>query len=208
MRKQCLAVMLAACAVPSQAQGPTAAYPIGPSVDSPDQRESMRKFVTCLAEARPRWARDILAHPYLSTAQASAASEVLAGRDRCLRVSEKEMTFRTSTLVAALAEYFVRAEIPRTDPKRLAAVLATAAPLNASEDFALCVTAHNVSAATDLALSDPGSPAEIKAVSEVGAYVQSCMNPGEHLDVDVQSLRALVSAALYRGVTAAGGSRG
>ena len=207
MRKQYLAALMAVCALPSQAQSPAAPYPIGPSVDSPKQRQSMRQFVTCLAEARPRWARDILSQPYLSTAQASAASEVLTGRDKCLRVSEKEMTFRTSTLVAALAEYFVRAEIRSSDPKRLAAVLATAPPLNSSEDFALCVTAHNVSAATDLALSDPGSPAENKAVSEVGAYLPSCMNPGEHLNVDVQSLRALVSAALYRGVTAAGGSR-
>jgi hypothetical protein len=113
------------------------------------------------------------------------------------------MTFRTSTLVGALAEHFVRAQIPKTDTKRLAAALASAAPLNVSEDFGLCVAAHNVGAATDLALSDPGSPQEDRAVSEVGTYVASCANPGERLTVDLQSLRALVANALYRAITAA-----
>jgi hypothetical protein len=202
MRNLCLAALMAVSALPAQAQTPAAQFQVQPSVDSPAERESMREFVTCLAQARPAWARDVLSHPYLSTAQASAASEVLAGRDKCLRVSEKEMTFRTSTLVAALAEYFVRSELKSTDPKLLASAVSTAPPLNASEDFALCIAAHDLGAATDLTLSEPGSPAESKAVSAVGAYIPACINSNEHLSVDAQSLRALVSAALYRGLTA------
>ncbi|MEA3068381.1 MAG: hypothetical protein QOK41_1788 [Sphingomonadales bacterium] len=207
MWKQCLAALLSACALPAQSQAAVPAIPIQPSVDTPEQRQALRKFTVCLAEARPGWARATLAYPYLSDAQAKAAAEALRGRDNCLGTSEKEMTFRTSTLVAALAEHFVRAEIRTTDGKRLGSALATVTPLNVSEDFALCVAARDVGAATDLALSEPGSAAENTAVSEVGVYVPSCAKPGEKLNVDVQSLRALVTNALYRGVTAAARSR-
>lgn len=203
MYKRCLAAVIAVCAFPAQSQPVAPPVSIQPAVDTPQQREVLRKFAVCLAQARPAWARGMLSHPYLSSAQASAAAEALAGRDTCLRTREKEMTFRTSTMVGSLAEYFVRAEIPRIDPKRLASGLATAAPLNASEDFALCLAAHNVGAATDLALSEPGSAEESKAVAEVGAFVQPCANPGEKLTVDAQALRALVSNALYRGMMAA-----
>lgn len=203
MKKQFLPALAALVGLFAQAQAAAAAVAIQPAVDTPEQRQTLRQFTMCLAQARPSWARDMLARPYLSTAQASAAAEALTGRDNCLGTHEKQMIFRTSTMVGSLAEYFVRAEIGRTDAKRLASALATAAPLNVTEDFGLCVAAHNVGAATDLALSDPGSAQESKAVSELGAYLPSCANPGEQLTVDAQALRALVSNALYRGVTAA-----
>jgi len=203
MKKHCLASLLAILASAAQAETLAAPVAIQPAVDTAEQRQALRKFTVCVAQARPGWARSTLAYPYLSDAQAKAAAEALTGRDNCLGTHEKEMTFRTSTLVGALAEHFVRAEMPRTDTKRLAAALASTAPLNVSEDFGLCVASHNAAAATDLALSEPGSAEENKAVSELGAYVGSCANPGEKLTVDLQSLRALVANALYRAVTAA-----
>lgn len=202
MEKHCLASLVGMLASAAQSQ-PSAGVPIQPAVDTAEQRQALRKFTVCLAQARPSWARSTLAYPYLSNEQAKAAAEALVGRDNCLGTHEREMTFRTSTLVGALAEHFVRAEIPKTDTKRLAAALASTAPLNVSEDFGLCVASHNVGAATDLTLSDPGSPQEDRAVSEVGTYVASCANPGERLTVDVQSLRALVANALYRAITVA-----
>lgn len=203
MKKHCLVPLTAMLSCAAQSQSLAPVVPIQPAVDTPEQRQALRKFTMCLAEARPGWARSTLAYPYLSSAQAKAAAEALAGRDNCLGTHEKEMTFRTSTLVGALAEHFVRGEMQRTDTKRLASALAATAPLNVSEDFGLCVASHDIGAATDLALTEPGSAEENKAVSEVGAYVASCANPGEKLTVDLQSLRALVANALYRGLMAA-----
>lgn len=203
MKKHCLASLLTMLASAAQSQASATPVSIQPAVDTAEERQLLRKFTICLAQARPAWARSTLAFPYLSSAQAKAAAEVLTGRDNCLGSHEREMTFRTSTLVGALAEHFVRAEMPRTDMKRLASALAATAPLNVSEDFGLCVASHNIGASTDLALSEPGSAEESKAVSEVAVYVVPCANPGEKLTVDVQSLRALVSNALYRGITAA-----
>lgn len=201
MTKLSLAALLALCAASVQAQPSSPAVPIQPSPDSAEQRLALRNFSVCLAEARPRWARGTLSHPYLSDEQASAAAQALNGTDTCVRENEVEITFRTSGLVGSLAEHFVRTEIERADSARLAVVLSTLTPLNVSEDFALCVAARNPAAARDLALSEPGSDAEMQAVRRVAAYVEPCMNQGEQLTVDLQSLRALISTALYRGVT-------
>jgi hypothetical protein len=80
---------------------------VAPSVDSAAQRASLRALSHCLAKARPRWARQILAHPYLSKEQASMATMALAGGDTCVRGPEAEVTIRTSGLVGSLAEYFL-----------------------------------------------------------------------------------------------------
>ena len=201
MAKICLAVVLILGAASVQAQPSPATVPIQPSPDSAEERQTLRTLTACLAESRPRWARQTLSHPYLSDAQASAASEALSGRDNCIRETEAEITFRTSGLVGSLAEHFLRAEIESADFARLSAALSTLTPLNVSEDFALCVAARNPAAARDLALSEPGSAAETQAARQVAAYVGSCTNESERPTVDLQSLRALISTALYRGVT-------
>ena len=180
---------------------PAAAAPIAPSVDSAEQRQALRTLTECLAKARPGWARETLAKPYLSQSQASEAAEALSGRDNCIRGDGAEVTFRTSSLVGSLAEHFVRTDIDKADMKRLKASLSTLEPLNVTEDFALCVTAYNPAAARELATSGYGSEAEMAAARQIANYVEPCTNPGENLTVDVQALRALVSTALYRGVT-------
>ena len=148
-----------------------------------------------------------MAHPYLSEQQASAAALVFAGHDNCIGVPGVDVAFRTSGVVGSVAEYFVRSDMARTDPQRLANALATVAPMNASEDFALCVATRNPKAAVDLAFSDPGSAAEASASGLVVAAVPSCTKPNERVDVDVQAMRSLIATALYRGVTAASGGK-
>ena len=178
------------------------AAPIEPAADSAAQRKALQALTTCLAEARPRWARQTLALPYLSQPQANVAAEALTGRDNCVAGSDAEVTFRTSSLVGNLAEHFVRAEVDKTDSKQLNAALFALTPLNVTEDFALCVTARNPGAARGLAISEPGSDAEMTAAHQFARLVEECTNTGEQLKVDVQALRALVSTALYRGITA------
>ena len=85
----------------------------------------------------------------------------------------------------------------------MSAKASTLPPRNVTEDFALCVAARNPAAARALALSEPGSDSETQAVGRLAPHVGPCTEPGEDLKVDLQSLRALVSTALYRGVTAA-----
>jgi len=195
-----LATLLAAGADLTAFQPSPAA--IRASVDAPEQRQALRQFSTCLAEARPRWARELLARPYLSQDQAYDASEALSGGDRCLREDEVELVFRTSSMVGGLAEHFVRGEIGRVDFTRLTRTLATVEPRNVSEDFALCMAAANPGAARDLALSEFGSDAEVAAATQLGRYVERCTASNENLTVDLQSLRALTSIALYRSITA------
>lgn len=202
MVRFCLAATLAFGAASAHAQPPSAAALLHPSVDSAEQRQTLRDLTACLARHRPLWARQALSRPYLSSGQASFVSQALSGRDTCIRGPEVEVTFRTSSLVGSLAEHFLRAEISRVDFARLTSVLSRMAPLNATEDFALCVASRNPTAARNLALSDFGSAAEMEAAQQLAHYVEPCTGDGEQLTVDLQSLRALTSTALYRGVTA------
>jgi hypothetical protein len=197
-----LAALLALGAAASvHAQAPMGA--IQPSPDSAAQRKASQKLIACLAEARPRWARDMLSRPYLSDAQTYDATKALRGRDTCVTSRDgTEITFRNSLMVGSLAEHFLKKDIRRADPARVAEKLSTLPPLNVTEDFALCVASRNPAAARDLALSEPGSAAEDSAAARLAAYVEPCTRDSERLTVDLQSLRALVATALYRGVTA------
>ena len=206
MKNAYFAAVLAVISATGPAQVPAA--PINPAVDTAEERDTLRKLTICMADARPRWAKGMLAHPYLSDAQASVAAEAISGNDTCFRKSQAEITFRTSTMVGAIAEHFVRTGLPQADMDRVSAGLATVAPLNASEDFALCVAANNPAAALDLVRSEPGSGGEAAAASTLSKNITSCTKPGEHLDVDLQALRSLVAMALYRGMTRKSGSAG
>jgi hypothetical protein len=104
--------------------------------------------------------------------------------------------------VGSAAEYFLASGLPRIDSQRLANALSTVAPMNVSEDLALCLAARNPAAAQELVASNPGSTGELSAVGEVARGLPSCTEPGEKLSVDQQALRALVSIALYRGISA------
>lgn len=203
MAKLYLAALLAVGAASVAAQPSSPTVPIRPSPDSAEQRQVLRTLTACLAEARPRWARRTLAHPYLSDAQAHDAAQALSGTDTCIGRNGAEITFRTSGLVGSLAEHFLRVETERVQSARLATALYGLTPRNVTEDFALCVASRNPAAARDLALSDPGSAAETEATRVVATHVEPCTNHGEQLTVDQQSLRALVSIALYRGITTA-----
>lgn len=196
-----LILLLAANAAPVQAPVAASAAVQLESVDSAKERQAVRNLSTCLAEARPRWARKALSFPYLSKAQASEAAEVLNGKDNCMGKAEEEFAFRTSGVIGSLAEHFVRAEIANADMQRLAKALATVTPLNVSEDFALCIAARDPATSRELILSEVGSEAETKAAAKLAAQVPPCTNAGEKLSVDLESLRSLVSTALYRGLT-------
>ena len=198
MTRPVVAIMLAACAASAQAQPVS----IQPSVDSVQQRQSLRALVSCVAEVRRNWARQLLAQPYLSEAQARAAGEAFEGKDRCIRgADEVEMTFRTSSIVSNLAEYYLRTDLAKVDQERLERTLNTLTPLNASEDFALCVASRAPNEARAIALSDPGSSEETQAADKLGAVVPQCATKGERLTVDLQGLRGLMSIALYRAAT-------
>ncbi len=189
------------------AQSPAAAAtPVAANVDSARERQVLSGLLTCLVEQRPRWGRRTLAEPYLSDQQHMTAQEILRGNDTCMTGARSEVVFRTSSVVASLAEHFLREDIGRVDFGRVTRAISTMQPLNVSEDFALCVASRDPAAARDLALSEFGSSTEAQAARRLGAHVSFCTNPGENLTVDMQALRALSAMALYRGVTHAMGS--
>lgn len=193
--------LLLGAAVSAQAQAAALATPIQPSVDTVQQRQSLRTLMTCVAKSRPNWARQLLAQPYLGEEQTRTAGEALSGKDRCIMKDETEMTFRTSSMVSNLAEYFLGAELTNADLERLSRSLNTIAPLNASEDFALCVAARDPASARAIALSEPGGNDERQAADKLATQVQPCVIKGEQPTVDLQSLRGLMSIALYRAMT-------
>ena len=184
------------------ASGP-AAPALQPPVDTPQERQALRKLTNCVAQSRPRWARTLLSYPYLSNDQARIAAELVSGRDHCQTAPELAVAFRNSSVVGFAAEHFLQSDMAKTDLQRVGNALNTVAPMNVSEDFALCLAARDPAAALDLASSDPGSPAETQAAHRVGRGLSYCSKPGEGLNIDVQALRALVATALYRGVSAA-----
>ena len=193
-----LAALAAIAAIPQ----PAFAAPIEPNVDSAERRQELRSLAACLAQHRPGWARRTLAAPYMSNNQAYIASEALSGSDGCInRRNDTEVTFRTSSVVASLAELYLRNELRQVDFGRVSRTLATMAPRNVTEDFALCMASRNPAAARDLTLSDFGSAAEAEAAGRLAGYVEACTAPGETLTVDMQALRALSAIALYRGVS-------
>ncbi|HYD36874.1 MAG TPA: hypothetical protein VEA60_04635 [Allosphingosinicella sp.] len=201
MVRMFLAALLAAACASTQAGASTPAVAVQPNSDSAEELQRLRNLSACLAKSRPRWARQTLAFGYLSDAQAREAAQALTGTDSCVP-NDTEVVFRTSGLVGGLAEYFLRAEIDRADSARLTEALATLTPLNVSEDFALCVAVRDPAAARDLAFSEPGSAVEARAAAQLARHVPPCIERGEQPTVDLQSLRALMSTALYRGVTA------
>ena len=203
MKSLCVAAAIVAIAAVSgrvRSQPLTHAFLL-PAVDTPAEREALRGLALCVAAERPRWARNLLSHPYLSDAQADAVADIVSGRDRCVP-GEQEFVFRTSTVVGALAEHFLAADLPAADPKRLSSQLATIAPLNASEDFALCIASRDPSAAMLMVRSPLGSDAEASAASQLASHLPDCTRADEHLLTDVQAMRALVATALYRAVDA------
>lgn len=201
MTRPALAMLLAACAASAQAQTSTPAAPLQPSVDTAEQRQSLRTLVGCVAKSRQNWARQLLAEPYLSEDQARAAGELFEGRDACAGRHDTEVTFRTSSIVSNLAEHFLKSDLAGVDQQRLARTLNLLAPANASEDFALCVAARDPAAASALSLSEPGSGEESRAAGQLAAHVEPCAAKGEKLTVDLQGLRGLMSIALYRAMT-------
>lgn len=190
--------LLLGAAMSAQTQAAALASPIQPSVDTAQQRQSLRTLMACVAKARPVWARQLLAQPYLGEEQTRTAGEALGGKDRCVLQDEVEMTFRTSSMVSNLAEFFLSTELASADLERLSRSLNTIAPLNASEDFALCVAARDPASARAIALSEPGGNEELQAADKLAAQVQPCVIKGEKPTVDLQSLRGLMSIALYR----------
>jgi hypothetical protein len=205
MNKRHLAAILFICGVPANA-GPNVTLQL--PLDTPAERQELHKLAFCVAEQRPRWAHQLVSYPYLSDAQAGAAAEIVSGRDNCLNAPEVAVAFRTSGVAGAVAEHFIRSNLGAVDLPRVSAALATAPPLNVSEDFALCVASRNPAAAVDLVRSELGSAAEMQAASALANGVPSCTMPGERVQVDVQALRALTATALYRAVTASSGSHG
>ncbi len=196
-----ITALLLGAAVSAQTQAADLATPIQPSVDTAQQRQSLRTLMTCVAKSRPNWARQLLAQPYLGEEQTRTAGEALSGKDRCIMKDETEMTFRTSSMVSNLAEFFLGAELTNADLERLSKSLNTIAPLNSSEDFALCVAARDPASARAIALSEPGGNDEQQAADKLAAQVQPCVIKGEQPTVDLQSLRGLMSIALYRAMT-------
>src|SRR6476469_1501321 len=192
--------LLVAAALASSPPTPAAAV-VKPALDTPQERRALRKLTTCVAGLRPRWARELLSYPYLSDDQARLAAQMVSGHDNCLGHADVAVAFRTSSVVGFAAEHFIQADLAKADPQRVGNALKSVAPMNVSEDFALCLAARDPSSALDLTSSDPGSSTEVQAAGRVASGLSYCSKPGERLDVDVQALRALVATALYRGVT-------
>ncbi|WP_126004133.1 hypothetical protein [Sphingomonas koreensis] len=195
-----LAALFVATSISGAGQGAAPAPVLQPGADSTADRTATRTFSRCLAQARPRWAREVLAQPYLSKGQTDLLETINSGHDNCSGSKATKIVLRHSSIVAGLAEALINEDLARVGLKRVSVELNRLPSRNASEDFALCVVARRSQAAKDLVTSTPGSDAERIAGQQLALGVKPCTNPGETGVVDLQSLRALAAAAIYRGV--------
>lgn len=195
-----LAALFVATSVSGGLQGAAPVPALQANADSTADRAAVRAFSKCLARQRPRWARDVLAQPYLSKGQTALLETIGIGNDNCSGSGSKEMTLRHTSIVAGLAEQLITEDLVQVGMKRVSAELNRIPSRNTSEDFALCIVARRSKVAQDLVMSSPGSDAERVAGEQLALGVESCTNPGESGKVDLQSLRALAATALYRGV--------
>lgn len=195
-----LAALFLATSIAGGAQGAASDSGLQPGTDSTADRVAVRTFSRCLAEARPRWARQVLAQPYLSKGQADLLDSIGTGNDSCSGNRSIAMTLRHSSIIAGIAEQLIKDDLAQVGMKRVSAELNRVSPRNTSEDFALCLVARRSQIAQDLVMSSPGSDAERAASEQLAQGIKPCTNSGEAGIVDLQSLRALAATALYLGV--------
>ncbi|MES2290546.1 MAG: hypothetical protein V4530_12500 [Pseudomonadota bacterium] len=199
MKKLYLTILLVVGASSAHAQM-SAKLPVQPNTDTVERRQFLQDIMACLAKARPRWARQTLSYPYLGDAQSGAAAEAFSGNDNCVRGDKVDVTFRTPGIIGGLAEYYLRTAYAQADFSRVSGSLQAMKPMNASEEFAFCLAARDPAVARDLTMSTIGSSAEAALGRQLAGKAAPCVGGGMQISVDVQSLRALMATALYRGV--------
>lgn len=174
------------------------------SLDRVTGRRVMRTFAGCLLRNKPRIAAEIMAEPFGSETQAAVVQRRVAGINDCMGATGLSMGFSVRALAGALAEAELGNRFATTDLARVARLtgdditVLSLTPRNGSEELGLCVVRRAPEAVRTWALSEPGSAAETAARRIAVDQVGPCVDQGQPLRADIDGLRAILSAALYR----------
>ena len=194
---------------------PLAAAPAQPTFDHPDTHQPDRKqvsmdesqalrfmddFARCLASHQSRRAAAILALPYGSDRQRSAAADLAEGEDQCLGPfsGTLELDFNAPSLAAGMAEYFVLNPDRLADERRRHPdAFAYVAPAGI-ESFGDCVVEQSSPGVEALVRTKVASGAEAAAADALAPQLAQCVSEGQTLSLNRTALRQLLAFSLYR----------
>lgn len=168
----------------------------------------MRRYATCLARSRPRWAEAMIALPFMSEDQAAAVQRDQGGEEDCMGYSGLELSFRAPVLIGGMAEYLIESRY-RAAPLEPVSHLGDAdvearalTPRNGYEDLALCVVRRNPAAVRALLRTPPASAAERAGARDLAPDLGPCVPQGQTIAFDAGALRGLLAVSLYRALAA------
>lgn len=170
------------------------------ALDDDQARKFMDDFARCIARMQPRKAAAVLAMPYGSAQQRTAAWQLETTETDCLGPYSGSIELRADArpLVGGMAEYFLSnpgklADTRRRDPQSFV----YAEPVGV-ENFGDCVVALNPAAVEALAKSKVTTVAESVAADALVPELQQCVSSGRTLAFNRTELRHLLSVSLYK----------
>lgn len=151
----------------------------------------------CVVDTRRARAAEIVNLPFRSKEQATAASRLTGGEEKCMgRVSGK-LTFNTDMLVMGMAEELFLKSHKRADIKTVIESGNGFVARNSLEEIGLCVARADSVAARAVLETPPGTDRENAAIRAVVPVLGPCVPDGVTLKFDKLFIRGLIALALY-----------
>ena len=196
---------------PPQAMPPGKAAPDGATpAPAPASRAELLRAAVCVVGHEAEGARALLATTPFSPEERDHAARLLRAAERCLRLRSQLATsalmFRGAVAEALYESAFALPPAAR-NPAAAAAAYYQSATLTARADapqltthfeLAQCAAPGHGDLVRALLATEPGTDAEMAALTALYPVFASCVRAGTQLRVDRGVIRAFVAEALYR----------
>ncbi|WP_300537405.1 hypothetical protein [Sphingosinicella sp.] len=150
----------------------------------------------CVADRRRGRAAEIVNLPFRSKEQATAASRLTSGEEKCMGHVSGTLTFNTDMLVMGMAEELFLMSHRRADINALIEGNGFA-PRNSLEELGLCVARAEPVAARAILDTPTGSASEDTAIRAVVPALGPCVSADVTLKFSKPVIRGLIALALY-----------
>lgn len=199
------AAQYGAPAPPPPSAAPPAAAPAAPSeAAAPDE---VLVAAACAIGRDPRTANNLLAALPRSPEERTAAMTFLRAAERCVRNDDglrtSAMTLRGAAAEIFYETQFATAPAPRTPPleakplTRPAAGNPVATELEPSYALVDCTVPKQPALVRALLTTNPGSEAEIAALTALNPTFLTCVARNARIAIDPHSIRTMFAEALY-----------
>jgi hypothetical protein len=150
----------------------------------------------CVADTRRARAAEIVNLPFRSKEQATAATRLTGGEEKCMGSVSGKLTFNTAGLVMGMAEELFLKSHRNADIKAVMAGTGFVAR-SSLEEIGLCVARADPVAARAVLETPPGTDRENAAIRAVVPVLGPCVPDGVTLKFDKLFIRGLIALALY-----------